>query len=93
MAQILVTKPGALNQRDKATLRKSGVVVVEVDDPANVKLLDVSGSALSGDQITLAALKALSSKGVFASDLRETLPAIIADMLASSLELQIEEER
>jgi hypothetical protein len=93
MTQILVTKPNALKQRDKAALRRSGVVVVETDDPANVKLLDAEGSALSGDEITLAVLKALSGQDPMAINLKAALPKIMADMLASKLTASPEEGR
>lgn len=61
MAEILITKPGALNQRDRAALRKSGVVVVEADNPSDVKLIDASGSEVSAGSMLFAALQAIQS--------------------------------
>ena len=58
MAEILVTKPGILNARDKATLRKSGVVVVESEDPSSVKLIKTEGQELSGNDLAWAAISA-----------------------------------
>ena len=61
MAQILVTKPDALNQRDKALLRKSGVVVVEADSPADVKLVSTDSGEISAGGMLYACLKAITT--------------------------------
>lgn len=60
MAQILVTRPGALNGRDKSALRKSGVVCVEVEQPESVKLLIPDIGTIGGSAMLLAALKAIN---------------------------------
>jgi hypothetical protein len=88
MAQILVTKPGTINQRDKALLRRNGVVAIEADDPSAVNLLDVSGASLSGDEMTLALLKTLSGSAQYSSTLREALPGILAEMMQAKLDAQ-----
>jgi hypothetical protein len=49
-----------LNQRDKAALRKAGVVCVEAENPADVKLIEASGSEVSGGDMLFAALKGLN---------------------------------
>lgn len=61
MSAILVTKPNALNQRDRSLLRKNGVVVVEAENPADVKLIAAEGAEVSGNDMLFAALKALSA--------------------------------
>ncbi len=61
MTQILVTKPDVLNQRDKAALRKAGVVVVEADDPSAVKLLQPDAPEITGNDMLWAALKGLNA--------------------------------
>jgi hypothetical protein len=47
---ILFVKPKAISTNDKKALQAAGVIVVEVDDVANVKLVkanaELSGSAL-----------------------------------------------
>lgn len=61
MSQILVTKPGALNQRDKAALRKAGVVCVEADNPADVKLISTEGAELGASEMLYAAIKGVNA--------------------------------
>jgi hypothetical protein len=56
MAQILVTKPGVLNAADKNILRQAGVVTVEAAKPSEVRLLETTGQALSGDDMFFAAM-------------------------------------
>lgn len=60
---LLVVRPGTITQKDRAALRKVGVVVVEHERPEEVKFLrphaDLSGSAL-----LLASMKALSRDGM-----------------------------
>lgn len=36
---ILFIKPGAILAEDKAALKEAGVIVVETDDPASIKLI------------------------------------------------------
>lgn len=57
MSQILVTKPGVLNQRDRAALRKAGVVCVEADDPSDVKLITADGAEMRSGDLFLAAMR------------------------------------
>lgn len=53
---ILFVKPKAISRGDKKALHAAGVIVVEVDDVANVKLVraatELSGSALLGAAVT-----------------------------------------
>lgn len=60
MAEILVTKPGVLNQRDKAELRKSGIVVVEARSPADVKLISTDRGEIASSDMLYAALSAIT---------------------------------
>jgi hypothetical protein len=61
MAQILVTKPGVLNDQDKDLLREHGLVVVEADDPASVRLLQVETSQLSSSDLFWAAMQGVNA--------------------------------
>jgi hypothetical protein len=80
MSEILITKPGALNQRDRALLRKSGVVCIEADSPTDVKLIAASGAEVSAGNMLFAALKALNTNG-YTSDAREAfLKALVAGL-------------
>jgi len=80
MAQILVTKPGALNQRDRAALRRAGVVCVEADDPSSVKLIQPGGAELGGSDLLLAAMRAIS-KDRYSSNVAEVFPRLMTQML------------
>ena len=81
MSEILVTKPGTLSASDKRTLRKAGVVPIEADNPADVRLLNVEGSALSGDDMLFAVLSALSSSESLSINARAKLPSIMLKLL------------
>lgn len=60
MAEIIVTKPGEITRRDKATLRKSGVVIIESDFPETVRFIKHDGHEVSGTNLYWAAMDALS---------------------------------
>ena len=61
MTQILVTKPGALSLGDRAKLRDDGIVVVETDNPADVKMLAPGGAEIGAGGLLYAAIQALST--------------------------------
>jgi hypothetical protein len=82
MAEILITKPGALNQRDRKVLRDAGVVVVEAESPSDVKLIAASGAEVSAGNMLFAALKALSGGG-YTYEAR----AVFTDALVKGMEL------
>lgn len=86
MTQILVTKPGVLNQRDRSALRKAGVVCVEADRPEEVRLIQAEGPALSGDDMLVAVLTAINSKDLYAKDARASLPGIMLSLLEARQE-------
>lgn len=56
---ILFVKPKAISADDKASLKEAGVVVIEVANPHEVKLIRAS-SELSGGELLQAAAKAIS---------------------------------
>lgn len=60
-AQILVVKPKSLNAADKKLLRESGVVVVESNDPASVRLLGCEPQPMNSTDLFYAAMKAIAS--------------------------------
>ena len=56
---ILPVKPGTLNEQDRATLREVGVVVIECENPREIRLLRPA-CELDSSALVRAALKALS---------------------------------
>lgn len=59
MAEIFICKPGAIGAEDRTALRDAGVVVIELDDPAEFRLVRAQPELNAGD-ILKAALQALS---------------------------------
>lgn len=79
MAEILVTKPGVLNQRDKALLRKNGVVVVEAESPSDVKLVSPDRGEISAGGMLLACLRAISEDR-WTDNVAHKLPGIMLEV-------------
>lgn len=82
MTQILVTKPGTLNQRDRASLRRAGVVVVEADDLSQVKLIQPSGNELPAHDMLFAAMQAINATG-YAADARDAFAKAVLEQMES----------
>lgn len=80
MIQILVTKPGVLNQQDKAKLRRAGTVVVEANDPAHVKLISASGAEVPAQDMLFAALSALKADKYSENTNQVFVKALVAAM-------------
>jgi len=58
---ILPTKSGAITAKDKVILRKAGVIVVECDDPASLRLIKPYAE-LDGMGMLVAALRGMAAK-------------------------------
>jgi hypothetical protein len=58
MAEVFLCKTGSLKPASRATLRKAGVIVVEVDNPADCQFIR-SSEIVSGDDMLWAAMDAL----------------------------------
>ena len=56
---ILVTKPKTLNRKDKDLLRESGVIVVEAENPEEVRFLRPEADLAHGDML-YAAMQAIA---------------------------------
>jgi hypothetical protein len=84
---LLPVKPGTLNAKDKATLRKAGVIVIEHDNPSELRLLRPS-SELDGGDLLRAALTALMKRtGTCGNDQREAFAvAVHAAVMAKASE-------
>lgn len=66
MAEIFVCKPGAISAEDRTALREAGVVVVELDNPADFRMVRAQPELNAGDILT-AALAGLSPESDGAS--------------------------
>ena len=60
MKPILVVKPGQISQEDKKTLAKEGVVVIEMENPNELRVINPIDSIAEGDDIFTCAIDALS---------------------------------
>lgn len=67
---ILFVKPGAIKGDDKDRLTAAGVVVIEIDDPQNVKLVRAHAE-LPQSELLEAAATAISSPGAGRNSLNE----------------------
>lgn len=65
---ILFVKPKAISQRDKKALKTAGVLVVEVANVADVKLVRAHAE-LSGSDLLLSALAAIKNSGDYSKKL------------------------
>lgn len=60
-SQIFVAKNGVLSAKTKTTLRKQGLIVVEVDDFSDVKFMTAE-TQLTVSELTVAAMMALTTE-------------------------------
>lgn len=89
MTQILAIKPGALSTAGIRKLSKAGVVVIECDDPAGLRLIDCEAGSVTmpaGDML-YAALDAVANTYTesgaghrFAKNLASRMARRIADV-------------
>lgn len=81
---VLFAKPSAVRPSDKAALRRAGVIVVEVEDPSDVRFVRAEGflgaQELPHGDVLAAAAKAISRASGFATDYfgEELAKALIA---------------
>lgn len=52
---ILFVKPQAISPEDKSGLKEAGVLVIEIDDPANAKFVRAGTEIAAGEMMVLAA--------------------------------------
>lgn len=67
MSEVFLCKTGQLGQTARRDLRKAGVVVVEVEDPAACQFIR-STEVVSADDMLWAALDALSARGQYSKN-------------------------
>ncbi len=81
---ILPVKPGTLTKADKAELKKAGVIVVEHENPSELRLITPTTQVSSGDML-YCAMKALrASTGVSAQNQRETFAVLMANLIEAA---------
>ena len=84
-AQILVTKPGVLSAKDRSALRRAGVVCVEADDPADVKLISAEGAELGATELLYAAMQGVNANGY------QSHSDVFARAVEAALKLQLKQ--
>lgn len=75
---LLPVKPGSLNTKDKAELRKTGVLVIEHDNPAELRLLKPHAELDANDMLRCAMKALCSNTGVSAQQQRECFTNLLA---------------
>ena len=80
---IMPIRHGSLSPHDKKKLSDAGVIVIEHDHPDSLKILRPS-SVLSSDDMTLAALKALTGKSSLTNEARSEFAFLIARAFEAS---------
>lgn len=80
---LLPVKPGTLTKQDKATIRKAGVIVVEHENPTELRLIKPSAEIGSSDLLRCAmqALAADRGYGATGAAQRETFAKLVAEFL------------
>lgn len=81
---IMPIRHGSLSPHDKKKLSDAGVIVIEHDHPDSLKILRPS-SVLSSDDMTLAALKALTGKNSLTNEARSEFAFLIARAFEASM--------
>lgn len=90
---VLFVKPGSIRPSDKGRLHKAGVIVVEVENPDDVKFVRaqscLGAQELPHGDILTAAAKAIQRAGGVATDYfgQELAKAILARSAAAALPL------
>ncbi len=59
---ILPVKPNTLSKQDKAALKKVGIVVVECDEPSELRLMTTT-MEMSANDMLFAAISAIAKHG------------------------------
>lgn len=62
MKQLVIFPKGALSPKDKERMSREGFLAIEADDPSKV-VMPLPSDGVSGDDMTLCALKAMSGPG------------------------------
>lgn len=83
---LLPIKPGTMTDADKTILREAGVIVVEHENPSELKLLR-PGIEIESSTILVCAMKALAKSGQITDTgvlQRETFTKLLGEALSAS---------
>lgn len=64
MAQVLAVKTGTLKPAQRKLLDKHEIVVIEMEDPQELRFIRVESGGLESDDLTWAAIAAIDECGV-----------------------------
>jgi hypothetical protein len=78
---VLVTKPGTLNVKDKAALRRKGIVAIEAEDPSSVRFLNVETGPIGANGLLFAAMQAIKQDGYHSTT--RTFAKLVAEWIAA----------
>jgi outer membrane receptor for monomeric catechols len=77
---ILFMKPSAISADDKLELKNAGILVIEIDDPANAKFTRAAADISSTDML-----------GIAATIIKNTPAASVRDSFAKAVCIAIEQ--
>lgn len=78
---FMPVRPGTISESDKISLREAGVIVIEHEDPASIRIIR-PGADIEAGEMLCAAMKALKSqKGTTADKQREIFSLAVADII------------
>jgi hypothetical protein len=63
MAQVLAIKPGRLKAADRKALKVADIIVLEIDDPDELRIVRVDGLGLAASELSWAAIAAIDACG------------------------------
>jgi hypothetical protein len=78
---ILFVKPKAISQSDKKMLQQAGILVVEIDNPADAKFIRAN-SELSSTEMLAAAAKAMT-ESQYGGEVRKAFATAVCEALLS----------
>ena len=81
---IMPIRHGSLSPHDKKKLADAGVIVIEHDHPDSLRILRPS-SEFSSDDLTLAALKALTGRSSLTNEARSEFAFLVARAFEASM--------
>lgn len=76
---ILFVKPKAISQSDKKMLQQAGILIVEIDNPADAKFIRAN-SELSSTEMLAAAAKAMT-ESQYGGEVRKAFATAVCETL------------
>lgn len=64
MAHLVTVKPGKLSARQRKTLEANGIVVVELEDPSDLKIVRVEPTEMEASELAWAAIAAIDESNL-----------------------------